>query len=102
MTVNLKANEMVLKAGDSLHYAGTDKVLGKLILTNQRLYFRPSETDHPVSQFEILFSQIRELIFFNTMKIIPKGLNIVTKDGRELKFDIKKRDEWGRMINKMY
>ena len=102
MTVNLKSNEMVLKAGNSLHYAGTEKVQGKLILTNQRLYFKPVEMSNPETQFEILFSQIRELIYFNFMKVFPRGLNIITKDGKELKFDIKKRDEWGKMINKMY
>lgn len=102
MTVNLNANETVIKAGDSLHLANDQKIQGKLILTNQRLFFTLFGESIEKPLLEFLPAHIKELLFFNTMRIIPNGLNIVTKDGKEHKFTIKKRDEWGSMINKMY
>lgn len=102
MTVDLNANETVIKAGDSLHLANDRKIQGKLILTNQRLFFTLFEQSLEKPFLEILPLQIKELLFFNSMKIIPNGLTIVTKDGKEHRFTIKKRNEWGAMINKMY
>ena len=40
MVVDLKANEVVTKAGDAQFYAPESQVRGKLILTNQRIYFK--------------------------------------------------------------
>ncbi len=40
MTVKLNANEVVLKAGDTNQVIDNNTVEGKLIVTNQRLYFK--------------------------------------------------------------
>jgi len=102
MVVSLKANEQVIKAGESIYYADSDKVEGKLILTNQRIYFKP--TNGHIDQFslEILPADIREVIFCKIGKLFSNGLNVVMKDGEELLFKVKKRNEIGAMINKMY
>ena len=102
MVVPLKANEVVVKAGDSTYLAEAEKVGGKLILTNQRIYFRTSNGHADKYDMEILPSNIREVIFFSTMKIKHNGLNVVMKTGEELRFTVKKRNEIGEMINKMY
>lgn len=102
MVVPLQANEVVVKAGDSTYFTETEKVGGKLIVTNQRVYFRTFNGHGDKFDLEILPAEIRELIFFNTMKILPNGLNVVMKDGRELRFTVKKRNEIGSLINKMY
>ena len=39
MVVPLKANEVVIKAGDSSYLDDAEKICGKLIITNQRIYF---------------------------------------------------------------
>jgi len=39
MVIPLKANEVVIKAGDSSYLDDAEKICGKLILTNQRIYF---------------------------------------------------------------
>ena len=101
MTIPLNANELVVKAGDSLHIIDNSKVKGKLILTNQRLFFKFLE-DKKHIDFEILPKNIREIFFFNSMKIVPNGLTVITKDGSELRFLVKERNLWGQMINKMY
>jgi hypothetical protein len=100
MKVDLKPNEVVVKAGDSQHLNDSKKVQGKLILTNQRVYFKsPEDNDF---NMEILPGDIHEVIYFNTSMLSPNGLNIVTKEGKQLKFKIKKRDSWGKAINQMY
>ncbi len=102
MKLDLNANELVLKAGDSLYLSNSEKVSGKLILTNQRIFFTTKENVKTNYFLEILPVHIKELMFFNTKRIIRNGLNVITKDGSEHKFTIKKRDEWCSMINKMY
>jgi len=102
MVVNLKANEIVIKAGDSEHYYNGSKVPGKLIITNQRIYFLTKQPECSDHNLEILPEHIKEVIFYNTKKIFPNGLNLITKAGEQLKFVLKKRNAFGLLINKMY
>ena len=102
MTVKLYENETVLKAANTSYCENSAQVDGKLIMTNQRIYFKRTVEEKKHIDFEILPNQIKEVLFFNTWKIIPNGLNVVTKEGKELKFIIKNRDQWCLMINKMY
>jgi len=102
MTVKLYENETVLKAANSSYLDDSAQVDGKLILTNQRIYFKTMIEEKKDVDFEILPNQIKEVMFFNTWKIFPNGLNVVTKEGKEMKFIIKNRDQWCLMINKMY
>lgn len=102
MVVDLKANELVLKAGDSNLSLGEQNVDGKLILTNQRVYFKTKDEELSTFNLEILPSQIKEIIYFNTLKIFPNGLNIILKEGRELRFKIGNRNSWGQALNRIY
>ena len=101
MKVELKPNEVVVKAGDTNHLLENEKVKGKLILTNQRLYFKSLNLDMTKSNFELLPADISEVMVFNVFSLSGNGLSLITRDGRELKFMIKKRDDWCRMINGM-
>jgi len=102
MVVDLKENELVLKASDSNFFTEDKNIDGKLILTNQRVYFKTKENQNEIYNLEILPSQIEEILYFNTMKIFPNGLNIRLKEGKELKFKIGKRNSWGKVLNKIY
>jgi hypothetical protein len=102
MVVPLKANEVVVRAGDSTYFTELEKIAGKLIVTNQRIYFRTFNGHGDKYDLEIVPGDIREIIFFNSMMLLPNGLNVVMKDGRELRFTTKKRNEIGALINKMY
>lgn len=102
MVIPLKANEVVVKAGDSTYLHNAEKVGGKLILTNQRIYFKASNGQADKYDLEILPTDIREVIFFNIRKVMPHGLNVVMKSGEQRRFSLKKRNEIGTMINKMY
>ncbi|MFH0841917.1 MAG: GRAM domain-containing protein [Bacteroidota bacterium] len=102
MTVKLNPNEVVLKAGDTNQVIDNQKVDGKLIITNQRLYFRSLNDKLSHLNFEILFENILEVIFYNKNLFLVKGLNVVTRNGKNHMFPLKKRDEIGQLINKMY
>ena len=102
MTVKLYANEVVLKAGDTNRLIENNKVDGKLIVTNQRLYFKTINEETDRFNLEILFENILEVIFFGKGIFSVKGLNVVTRDGKSHCFPLKQRDEIGQLINKMY
>jgi hypothetical protein len=102
MTVKLNANEVVLKAGDTNQVVDNQKVDGKLIITNQRIYFRTLSERLEHFNFEILFENILEVIFYNKNIFLVKGINVVTRDGKNHLFPLQKRDEIGQLINRMY
>jgi hypothetical protein len=102
MTVILNSNEVVLKAGDTNQVIDHFKVDGKLIVTNQRVYFKSLKQELERFNLEILFDNILEIIYFGNGLFSEKGLNVVTRDGKCFSFPLKKRDEIGQLINKMY
>ena len=102
MTVKLYANEVVLKAGDTNHVIDNNTIEGKLIVTNQRLYFKTLNEETDRFNLEILFENILEVIFYSKGIFSVKGLNVITREGRTHTFPLKQRDEIGQLINKMY
>jgi hypothetical protein len=102
MTVKLSPNEVVIKAGDTNQVVGNDTIEGKLIVTNQRIYFKTLKEETERFNLEIMFENILEIIYFNKGLFSVKGLNVITRDGRCLSFPLRKRDEFGQLINKMY
>lgn len=101
MVAKLKPNEVVIKAGDSVHKAESAEFKGKLILTNQRLYFKQAESDSDEYLIEVLPSEIQDVICCKSGWFSNNGLHIRTRDGRELKFVMKNRSDWGEMIAQM-
>ncbi len=102
MTVKLNPNEVVIKAGDTNQVIGNDTIEGKLIVTNQRIYFKTLKEETEKFNLEIMFENILEIIYFNRGLFSVKGLNVITRDGRCLSFPLRKRDEFGQLINRMY
>ena len=102
MKLILKPNEMILRAGSSVLIAEGHKISGKLIVTNQRIYFKTLEACNKKNDKEILPADISELHFFNTLRLFPNGMNIITKNGKENYFKVSNRNEWAKLITKMY
>lgn len=102
MTVELKANEVVIKAGDTIHEVDNNSIKGKLIVTNQRIYFRSIEEAFNSYDLEINPESIQEVIYFGNGLFSAKGLDLITTDGLSHRFPLKKRDEIGKLINSMY
>lgn len=101
MVVDLKANEVVRKAGDVQYYDTNKEIKGKLILTNQRIYFKTLEDKMKEYNLEIMPDDIDELLYFKTGLFSQNGLTFLTREGQELKFSVKKRNSWSEIINKM-
>ena len=102
MTVDLKANEIVIKVGNTTQVVNKNTINGKLIDTNQRIYFKTIDQSHEEYNKEILPESISEVIFYGKGLFSTKGLNLITSDGTEHSFPLKKRDEIGQLINTMY
>jgi len=99
MKIDLKANEMVVKATDTNHLInGAEKIKGKLIITNQRIYFKSLNGHTGIYDMEIEPKSIRDVLFFSPGFLKNNGLNLVTVEGEELRFTLKQRNSWGQMI----
>lgn len=101
MKLDLKPNETVLKADNTNFSSMGTHAKGKLILTNQRIYFKNQDDQTTDPGMEILPSQITGVEFYNTWYIFPNGMKFTTHDGQELCFTIKDRNSWSRMITSM-
>lgn len=102
MKIVLKPNEVILRAGSSNLRQADQEINGKLIITNQRIYFKTLKTEHQFCDKEINPGEISELFYFNVMWLMPKGIKITTKKGEELCFTVSNRNEWAKLITKMY
>ena len=100
MKIDLKPNEQVVKASDSKYLNGST-VSGKLILTNQRIYFKSSDLSHESYNLEIVPDEIQEVLPFKTGFFSNNGLNIVQRNGKELTFKVKDRDTWCQLVNRL-
>ncbi|MBE0637490.1 MAG: hypothetical protein IH598_03115 [Bacteroidales bacterium] len=99
MKINLQANETVVRATDSnLCVSENEKIKGKLILTNQRIYFKSTNGHTGKYDLEIDPKSIQDVLFFNTFVFLRNGLNLVLKHGHELRFLLRNRNQWGEMI----
>jgi len=102
MKVRLNPNEVVLKAGHTNQVINKRLVEGKLLVTNQRIYFKTIAEEPDRYNIEILFGNIMDVIFYRKGLFLAKGLNIITRDGKNYVFPLRKRDEIGQLINKMH
>lgn len=97
MRINLQANEYVLKASDGKHYHLDNKVDGKLILTNRKFYFATNGSSTSI-KLAIEPSEISEVMLFSNRFLFSNGLILLMKNGEEIKFEVKKRNDWAGMI----
>ncbi|MFN8206685.1 MAG: hypothetical protein U0T82_04670 [Bacteroidales bacterium] len=100
MQVQLNPNEVVIKACDSKFLANPEAITGKLILTNQRVFF--TDPDTSTEDVSIWPSAIKEIIHFSTGLFSKNGIQIVLKDGADHRFTVKDRESWTLLINRMY
>ena len=67
MTVKLNPNEVVIKVDDTNQFINNKTIDGKLIVTNQRIYFKTLKEDTEKFNLEILFDDIREVIYYGKL-----------------------------------
>lgn len=99
MKIDLKANEMVVKAADSSLLLDTsEKIAGKLIITNQRVYFKGLNGNAGKHDVELEPKFIRDVLYFNQGFFMRNGLSLVTLEGGQHRFTLKQRSKFGEMI----
>jgi hypothetical protein len=64
MSVKLNANEVVLTAGDTNQVIDNYKIAGKLIVTNQRIYFRTLNEEPKSPIFHFILNLFPKSAFF--------------------------------------
>ncbi len=101
MKIEMNPNETVIKAGNSDCVSTGNTIKGKLILTNQRIYFKPEPNGQTHPDLQILPGEIKDVMFYNNRFLFSNGLNIITKDGAENKFLVNNRSDWSEMIVRM-
>ncbi|MFO7370221.1 MAG: PH domain-containing protein [Bacteroidales bacterium] len=102
MKIVLQPNENILRAGSSNLRQDSRQVNGKLIVTNQRIYFKTLKPEYQLFNKEIEPGEISELFYYNVMWILPRGIMIKTKGGEELYFTVNQRDQWSKLITGMF
>ncbi len=99
MTVNLQANEkfLVEKTPANL-FKGMEAVGGHLTITDKRLIFNAHKFNIQGGTTEISMSDIASVTKASTLKIIPNRIIVKTKDGKDYKFVVYKRDKLVQLI----
>jgi len=101
MKLILKPNELILRAGNAKLYQNNVRIKGKLIIATETIYFRTLTEELQKYNIDLIYSNINEIEFFNTMWLIPNGLIIRTKDQKNISFLINNRNKSSNLITKM-
>lgn len=94
MKMKFEANETVIKANNVEFMPSTGVFKGKLILTNQRLYFIRTADDSEKGRISILASDIIDVLPFKKSWFSKVLLGIQTRNEGFLKFKIKNANQW--------
>ena len=77
--------ETVLYSGLANHFVGWEAVGGKLYLLKDRLEFQSHSLNIQNHHLVIPLQEIKEILVYHSVGIIPNGLTIVTKEGKKEK-----------------
>jgi len=87
-------DEQVLYKGPANHFFNGKSVGGWIYLTPRRLLFRSHAINLQPHELSIDLSDISEALPVLTAKIIPNGLRIVTRSGRDERFVVEGHRRW--------
>lgn len=88
----------IIYNGPANHFTKSEAAGGWLFLTKDELIFQSHKYNLKPHQTIIKLSDIKELKKKSIAKLIRKGLEIETVDGREEVFVVNNLDEWIRVI----
>ncbi|MDR1191760.1 MAG: hypothetical protein LBK60_08905 [Verrucomicrobiales bacterium] len=96
--IPLADGEPVIHSGGANHFHNGEAVGGKLWLLTDRLQFRLHQFNLQNHELVIPLAQIKEVIFSNTLGVVPNGLLIVTTAGACERFVVSGRRWWKSRI----
>ncbi|MFH2143196.1 MAG: GRAM domain-containing protein [Bacteroidota bacterium] len=89
--VELIENENIELSQGANHFKGLEGVGGKLFITNKRIVFKSHSINLQNHELTIMYPEILSIELYNTLGIVPNGLKIITKSGKNEKFVVWKR-----------
>jgi len=98
--MNPQANESVVIKKAANLFRGIESVGGKLTITNEKLLFEPHKINIQSQPLEIPFQDIERAEKRNSLLVVPNGMKVIDRSGREYKFVVWGRDEIIDLINK--
>ena len=99
-SLNNNGEEIIL-SGRANHFKGAEAVGGKLYLLKDRLEFKSHSFNIQNHQQSIDIATITSISFYNSLGIVPNGLQITTKYGQVEKFVVNGRKRWKEEIEKL-
>lgn len=88
------SGEEILHEGPANHFLNREAVGGWIYLTPRRFLFRSHAVNFQPHELSIDLSDISKAQPVMTAKIIPNGLRIVTRSGRDERFVVEDRRRW--------
>ncbi len=98
--MELRDGEVIIKEQDANHFVSIEAVGGKLFLTNQRLYFKSHILNIQGHELTMELGDIENVEKRNTLLIVPNGISVKLKGGKEENFVVMGRDSWIEEISK--
>ena len=99
--IETKDGESIIHSGGANHLKNREAVGGKLYLLTDKLQFKSHRLNLQNHELTIHIDQIKDVTFYNNLGIIPNGLAISLKDGRQEKFVVSGRQHWKTEIEKL-
>lgn len=75
------------------YFKGIEAVGGRIYFDDEGLTFKSHVANIQTEETRILYSEIEKINTRNTLFIVPNGISIITKDGKNHKFVVYKRKQ---------
>lgn len=100
ITLELKEGEIVELSRPANHFMGIEGVGGRIFITNQRFVFKSHAANLQAHELTLQYTDIKKIVFYNTLAIVPNGLKLILKNGKEERFAVWKRQLVRELIQK--
>jgi hypothetical protein len=94
-------NNPIIRSTSANRFKNGEAVGGKLYLLKDKVQFQSHSFNLQNHGLIIELTQIKEVVFYNTLGLIPNGLAIVTHKGEKEKFVIYGRRKWKEDLEKL-
>ena len=93
--------DKIIRSGAANHFKNGEAVGGRLYLLTDKLQFKSHNFNISNHEQKIDLEQIQKINFFNTLGLIPNGIEIQTRDFQVEKFVVDGRKQWREEIEKI-
>lgn len=91
----------ILFSGPANHFLNREGVGGKMYLLQDKIVFKSHSFNIQNHEQSIAMNEIADVLFFNTLGIVPNGLKIVLTNNKTEKFVVNNWKQWKEEIFKL-